>query len=91
MELESDAANAVNLVNSIANTHQLHDLINACRYLCQELGNPPISHVLRESNKCADQLAQDARCHRYPYLAYLSIPFCIKVQMLEDQRGFCYP
>ncbi|KAI8568855.1 hypothetical protein RHMOL_Rhmol02G0232700 [Rhododendron molle] len=67
----------VNLLNSVTTDHHLYNLITICRSLLQELGQPPVRHTLHESNnKCADLLAKDGREHLFPYLLYLSVPFC---------------
>lgn len=48
------------LRSSITEFHHLNGLLCQCRFLLQQLGFPLVKHVMRECNKCADLLANDA-------------------------------
>lgn len=67
--IEMDAANAIQLLNSDTQQdhHHLRNQIVACRSLIQELGNPPIKKIMKESKKYTDLLSRDAKSHLFPY------------------------
>lgn len=58
--------------------------------MLQEMGEPRISRVLWEGNKCANLLAKDAKALLLLF-SYQLIPNCIKPQLLADMMGVSYP
>lgn len=45
-------------------------MIRDCGYLMQQLGSPLLSHITRESNKCADLLARNAHDQQESFFVY---------------------
>lgn len=88
-EIESDASNVIQLITTATRNRHLFNIILDCRSLLQQLRNPPLRHVMREGNKCAELLAQDARSHLFPFLVYLPFPFCIiKALIVGGHEGY---
>lgn len=48
------ASNVINLLTIVTTNHHLSNLILDCKTLLQQLGDPLVKYVTRESNKCVD-------------------------------------
>lgn len=62
----------------IIQNHALISTIRDCRSLLQQLGSPPLKHICREGNKCADILAREARTMAEPTTFFSFAPYCTR-------------
>ncbi|XP_058208290.1 uncharacterized protein LOC131321310 [Rhododendron vialii] len=89
--IEMDAQNVIDSIQEANSDHYLSSIIIQCRDLIRQLGAPPISHVMKECNKCADIISRDALLLVLPFFHYVSMPLCINSQFLADKEGITYP
>lgn len=90
LEVESDSAVAVNLINSV--DHDLHPMatiIGNCRFLMQLFYSCHLSHIHRERNAVADILAKDSLSQQRGTLFFDSPPAHIAQTAFGDITGNC--
>lgn len=90
LEVESDSAVAVNLINSV--DHDLHPMatiIGNCRFLMQLFDSCHLSHIHRERNAVADIMAKDSLSQQRGTLFFDSPPAHIAQTAFEDITGNC--
>ncbi|OIT08958.1 hypothetical protein A4A49_58104, partial [Nicotiana attenuata] len=76
IEVELDAKQIITLLQTDNFSHS--NMINDCRYLLNQLNNPPVRHAYREQNMVADQLAKAAKLFVHmtdPYVYNVAPPF----------------
>ena len=91
LHVELDAQVVVNLVLSNKTiTNSCAALLNDCRYLLEQFQHVKVTHVFREANKCADNLAK-ASCSLLGNFVVLDVPpnegLCIILN--ADANGLC--
>ncbi|GMQ03745.1 hypothetical protein CsSME_00049425 [Camellia sinensis var. sinensis] len=91
LKIETDAILLKQLLSTnISASHQLHNLINDCRYLLSCLGTPTINHVYREANACADLLA-NLGASVENFQSFVNPPPLVCNQLLANALGISYP
>ncbi|XP_019260354.1 PREDICTED: uncharacterized protein LOC109238377 [Nicotiana attenuata] len=91
LEVNVDSTEVISMLNK-DNLHYSSTLME-CRYLIQQLGNPPIIHTYREQNYVAHTLAQNgssANVRDYTTIFTQPLTFLLP-HLLADQQGTAYP
>ncbi|XP_019226749.1 PREDICTED: uncharacterized protein LOC109208156 [Nicotiana attenuata] len=91
LEVNRDSTEVISMLSN-ENMHYSSTLME-CRYLIQQLGNPPVIHTYREQNYVAHTLAQHGSsgdASDYTTI-FTQAPSFLLPHLLADQQGSAYP
>lgn len=91
LEIDMDAKSVVDILSSNLNhSHTNANLVAHCRSLIQQLNGVKISHIYREANSVADQLAKYGADMSTEILLFDQPPVFVSSLVAKDVAGFCY-